>query len=474
MQFQCSHCHTRYSLSEKEARSLPDSVMSCRQCDRNIKITFCPSCNAFYSITFDSTEYQKYRFSCKRCGTPFVVSFNSVYMKSKDYSNEKNSPTADTVVKERVHKKEKQKETVKARQKKTNYEKVSLQEKEKVKEEPVLKGQHLNGFTLHEWFGIAASAFSPPALFRSLPGALLILLITYITGTTMPESVYNHTWLGWLSRVLPFFLMYGAYLVTAVLVGRYEIHRVFGISMSDDNPVLFDAFKSFGMVILFSLLAVFLLMALGWIPGLGPSLFAVALLPLYSGGVLLAAAMVVMFWFYPPLLAHRGSQGPVMKNIFHFIRKHGTSIIPSLAMLFLVVSTLTGVLLLLHSSVLALLLQVSAGSVAGGREALFASVPSVVSPVVELSFLAGKSPLGQLQEGLSLASRTGGLIIAVALSIVSFLFIAVWLSLNAVIATHVYVYLERGVESDDSHKFRAVLLLLLILTALALVRYIFH
>lgn len=73
MRISCSKCSSLYSLSENEMGQLPGSEFRCRKCDSMIRLIYCPSCKAFYAVTYQQAGPDMFNLKCIKCSVIFQM-----------------------------------------------------------------------------------------------------------------------------------------------------------------------------------------------------------------------------------------------------------------------------------------------------------------------------------------------------------------------------------------------------------------
>ncbi len=448
MQVSCSNCNANYSVNTTQLKKLDSSVLTCKKCKKFIKITFCPSCGAFYSISFKSVENRYYTMRCRKCHTTFTVDFP--FSQNESQPEKRTSSTHD----------------------------------EKRKKKPVAgrTGKSLfNQYNLRELLAVSASAFSLPGITAASVGVIAALLIFFLSEIFQsallgayigPEQTALRSFLN----LFPLSLVFFVFILTSALISRMTLERIFynrGLGVVTLLRFISRTWLPVFMSNIFILLVVNTVITLfGNIPGVGPIIFSLLFLPLYLISILMVITLFFGFWFYPPIIAYRNT-GILsnIKNFFTFLKKQNMALLFVVPILMMITSIAFAALSLLHTGALSLSLLITDG--AGGEpvSGLLASIPPGLLRISELTFFGNEmGRFKDLVSGLVFSQHAGGLFVGIVLASLSVLLAASFISLVSTLSTHVYILMERGVDVDDRKKLRLLGILVLLLAGIVLVK----
>jgi len=91
MQAVCKNCNTKYIIDSDKIATRKNITFSCKNCDKKIKIIRCPTCNAFYSITYSGVVNKNYYLQCQKCNKKITVNFTEINPKKKSVNEDKPS-----------------------------------------------------------------------------------------------------------------------------------------------------------------------------------------------------------------------------------------------------------------------------------------------------------------------------------------------------------------------------------------------
>ncbi len=461
MQITCSNCNARYTLTSHQIKNIKNSVFSCTNCKKSIKITVCPHCNTLYSITFSAGGAEKYQFRCKKCGALFVVEFPAVQdTRQKNYSRHE------------MTEEKKRKESERGER----YRETTQRRSDIVFREPVLRE-----FTLKELLTISLSAFTPEKLIVSASG--LIVLILLLFGYSSMEGILFGTALFGEAHVLktaltliPLALLFIGVIIILAIVSRITLEKIFfRTRWTLQKTTKFIA--KIGIPVLVSNILILLsgsivLILFGRIPLVGPLFYALLFLPIYLMSLVILLTVLIGFWFYPPILAYR--EVGIIKNIihlYHFVKRHNLTLIVVIPILITGSAILFTVIYFLHVGAFSLTLLLSKALLGEGVDRLFSAIPFHLSRISDLSLIGTDiSIYKSFMTDLLLTHQIGGALIGVFLSVLSIFLFASYLSIIGTISSHIYIVMERNIDISDRKKIRLLLLLLLLLMALYLLR----
>jgi hypothetical protein len=476
-------------MSNAQLQNLESSVLTCKKCKKYIKITYCPSCRAFYSISFKSVENQYYTMRCRRCHTTFTVDFPLPEKKKQPEKKVIPSPVEKRKKEPEIAQNKGSAVTLKSK-KKVKPEKASPGKKKpavdtREEKTPIhFKGKTLIGYNLRELLAVCASAFSLPRLVTASVGVVAIFFLyglyealesSFFSGYITSEQIALRSFLNLFPLALIFFI----FIETSSLISRMTLENIFFNRKLGVLPLLkffsrtwFPVFVSniFILVAANTVITLF-----GNIPVVGPILFSLFFLPLYLLSVFILVTLFFGFWFYPPIIAYRNT-GVLhnIKNFWHFLKKHNFTLFYIVPILMMLASFVFAGLYLIHSGALSLSLLITNG--AGGKSVsgVLASIPPDLLRISELSFFGNAmGSFKDLISGLLFSQYAGGLFVGIVLASLSVLLAASFISLVSTLSTHVYILMERGVDIDDRKKLRLLGILVLMLGGILMVKRLF-
>ena len=446
MQITCASCKSVYDLTTEQVGDLAHSILPCAKCNKFIKITICPYCYSYYSITFTSTRQEKYQLTCEQCGKPFVIDFplikdgkkaGSVGNSHLDlFQNQGSAPSPRSV-----------------------------------------------SFTLENLFSICGSAFT---LFRLAVAAIaiiiaLILLMGYnwainlvFTSGEFTSNDYIKSFL----TIIPFAIIFFTYMMAATVIARITMNAINAGSVFTAWRALEFLIRTFPPVFLtnvFLFIAVELVFILfGKIPIVGPVLFAILFLPIYITSLCIVILLAIGIWFYPPLIA-ASDAGTIssIRNFLRFIRKQNFNLAYTIPLMTILTALTFTVIYLLHYSSFNLLLYLAKNVLTDDGEKIFSAIPTSLLQISDLATIGSETGLYKsLLNNLLLAHTIGGSIIGIVFSLISIVLFASFISISSTLSTHLYIMMEKGTDMDDASKLRILMLLVLILFGIFLVKKI--
>jgi len=461
----CTGCNSSYSVPLYSDTT--EKTLKCTTCGKNLKIIKCSQCQSHYSITYSSLKQDKYRFTCQKCNFTFIINFNE-----QEIQKENNTKTIQLNISQQ--KKKKKPFIEKKIIPKENKKKAAKQDNSNID----TAGRTIETFSIHEIFYVCGQAFSKTKLLIAAMGTAILLSLLFIYNsiiTTINGSSFFYSII--FSSFMALFLY--VYTMTASLISKSTISTIllnrgntkremttfmFKISI----PLLFS--NGFLLLILNGLLLIF-----GKIPFLGPMAFGLLFLPVYLLSVILIALLFIGFWFYPPILAHRmtGVKENV-SNLYHFIKKHNLTLVYIIPILLITASLSFGLIYLLHLGAFKISIF-TAGLVMGqDAERIFSSIPGPFSKISSLSLFGSDL---SLFKGLFLdvtgSIKAGGFILGVTLMAITLLLFSFAISIVSTLSTHMYIFMERGIESKDKAIFQVLAILILILLSVLLFQKVF-
>ena len=461
MQVFCSNCNTAHDVTYAQANSVDTSVIHCRKCDKKIKFQFCPHCGAFYSITFSNIKHGKYKYTCKKCTRDFAIEF-SLKEKSPAPVIKRSAPERPV----KVYTEEETEVTVS----KT--------------EEPVsFMSNSINTFSAGELFKSAAEAFSLKKILVSAGGVICMLLVIEMFSSVealfiKPGATAVTPLAGSLINLFPMAIIFSFYTLSASLVSKITLDRIFNSKDPETGEIIRFAFKTgpgvFAGNIFILLLLSSVLILFGKIPFLGPLLFSLAFLPVYLMSIAIFILCFIGLWFYPPISAHR-EQGifPNLKNLMLFIKKHNLNIIFMIPVILLVTAITFSLIFFLHLSAFSLSIAMSKWLLSNDASMIFSSIPALFIKASEATFAGLNSGIfKELNSSLLMTHHIGGFVLGVILLSITVFLLSVAVSITATVSSHVYIVMERGISIDDKKKATVLFILMMLMTLLIMLRKI--
>ncbi len=479
MQITCANCKTTYNLTADQVRGLSHSILPCNSCNKFIKITTCPHCNSYYSITFSSAQQTRYRLTCERCARPFDIDFPVIKEASKAADAHRN----DKPVRERF----------------SLFKRTPPPEQERTTKEPAPPAREsfsmpgdrsgalsarAENFTLEKLFAICGSAFTVPKLAAASIAIILSFLLVLAGNRLLGLTLYSGEPAGnelikSLLNIVPFAIIFFLYLMAAALISRMTMDAL----IAGPPPTRHSVMSFLGRAVMPALLAniiIFVVIDLvfilfGRIPVIGPVLFALLFLPIYITSLCAVILLAIGFWFYPPIIADSVTEGSsAARGLFSFIRGQNFSLAYTIPLMTIITGvTFAGIYLLHYGS---LTLSMFLSKTVLGEEGLkvFSSIPATMLQFSDLAIIGSDSGLFKsLMGNLLIAHSAGGLIIGIIFTIISILLFSSFISITATLSTRIYLMIEGGTDMDDTSKIRLLALLVLILVGVFLVKKIF-
>jgi hypothetical protein len=465
----CSYCKASYSLSTNQLSGAGDSIFTCKQCQRSIKITSCPHCNFFYSITF-SAPHHRYSFRCRRCEKSFIVEFPVV-----QNAVGSRPPISEKVPSERIK-----------RSREDSGKGVTHRYRDEVKKPSggvFFENATFKEFSLKELLTVCSGAFSKAKLIVSASGMtvliLIMLLYREIEGLLYTAPVMeNSRFLNSLLNLFPVFLFFFVVVLMLALISRITLEKIFLDSVWNFRKAIKFASKIAMPVFVSCIVILFLgnlvFILSGMIPIVGPVLYSILFLPIYVISLLIVITLVIGIWFYPPILAYK--EVGVLKNIshlFHFVKRHNFSLIVVIPILVITSSLIFALIYLLHRGAFSIAISLSKIALQNNVGEFFSAIPLSMS-LSDLSFLGTDINIYRsLMTDLLLSHKIGGFIIGVVLATISIFLFASYLSVIGTLSSHVYIVMERSIDISDRKKITLLLMLLLLLLGIYIVKKIF-
>ncbi len=478
MQITCASCKTAYNLTVEQIRGLSYSILPCNSCNNFIKITTCPYCNSYYSITFSSAHQTRYRLVCERCSRPFEIEFPVIKEATKADERPEKSRTSRkrfSFFKKLFPADDKNNLIIPAPSPQENL--------------PTCKensgspsGRPIN-FTLENLFSICGSAFTVPKM-SAASAAIVISFLLLLTGNWIIRQALDlgdpagYGIIKSFLNIVPFAIILFLYIITAAVISRITMDSMLsrpGSSRKGMAPFLARAILPVFLanIIIFIIIdSVFILF--GRIPVIGPVLFAILFLPIYLTSICIVIIIAIGFWFYPPIIAASIPEGqsPV-KVLFRFIRARNFTLAYTIPLMTIITAVTFAAIYLIHYGSFSLSLFLSKIFLSDEDLKIFSSIPSTLLQLSDLTITGSDSGLYKSLAGDPLMTHSvGGFIIGIIFSVISILLFASFISITATLSTHIYLMIEKGTDMDDSSKIRLLVLLVLILLGVFLVKKI--
>jgi transcription elongation factor Elf1 len=468
----CSYCNARYSIATDRLRDMRDSIFICQQCQRSIKIAFCPYCDTSYSITFPVIHRDRYSFRCKRCEGSFIVEFPVV-----EDTVEIRRSTLEGVSPER-----------RKRAKEDSNKRIIHRPRDE-RGEPsgrgiAFKDGTFNEFNLRELLIVCSGAFSRTKLIVSASGLmvlfLIMLLYSEINGFLFNSFlVRNSQFLKSLLNLLPVFLFFFVIILILAIISRITLERIFLDSVWNFRKTLRYISKIAMPVFISNILILFLVnlvfILFGRIPIVGPVLYSILFFPIYLISLLIIITLIIGFWFYPPILAYK--EVGILKNVihlFHFVKRHNLSLILIIPILTIISSIFFTIIYLLHLGVFSFTIFLSKLIMQDNVERLFSAMPLSLMRKSDLSFVGtDMSIYKSFMSDLLLSHQIGGIIIGVVLATISIFLFASYISVIGTISSHVYIIMERDIAIPVRNKIKLLFIVVLILLGIYILKRIY-
>ncbi|TFH39348.1 MAG: hypothetical protein E4G96_09205 [Chrysiogenales bacterium] len=347
-----------------------------------------------------------------------------------------------------------------------------------------LQAQSSGGFTIQGFFTACAEALVPRKLIIAASAVVIasMLLFCYnrlITMIFSSADIGRAEFIKSIVHITPLALLFFIYLAAASVISSLSMDGAGPQQNAAPRIALRYLVRSIGSVFIASvslfIATIFIFMLFGAIPVIGPLLFAILFLPLYAVSLCMIILFAVGFWFYPPIVASSGP-GPraAMRAFFVFIRRHGPGLAYAVPILSIVTAASFSVIFILHKTAVSIALFISKNLIALNT---MTTSDATISPLLSLSDLAmigtDAGAYGSIITAVLSATTPGGVILASALSLISIMLFAIFISLTATLSAHAYVMMERNGGSDDAGAIRLLLLSLLFLAGILLVKKLF-
>lgn len=458
MRIICSNCNTGQEFKPDNKSEEKNPVVKCKACDKKIKIQFCPHCSAFYSVTFSNIKSGNYRYTCRKCGKSFLINFSNSEVE-KPVVHQKNSESENNMNGEIPREQKKVQE----------YHLPGKKEKEKTeKEVSPLTGEGINSFTINEIFRAMAGAFTWNKILTACAGAALMLLLTRLfifLSINIFTSPMSGTIAGALITILPLAIIFSFYLLTASVIAKITFNEIMSGEKIHAAGIAQFTFSAAPSVLLSNAILIIaaasLLILFAKIPVLGPLLFALTFLPVYTAGVVLTLLVIIGFWFYAPIAAHRDNGIRAnLKNLFLFIKKHNLNLIFIIPAMTLLSSIVFGAVYIIHTAALTLAVKLSGALLGNDSGLLLSTAPASVVKAAEPALaVTGGSAFRGLYDSLTFSHTAGGIILGMSLFLLAALLSALFISVTATLSTQVYIMMERGIYMDDRKKAGVMIIL---------------
>ncbi len=474
MQITCASCKTLYELTIEQIQGLSYSIIPCKNCSKFIKVTSCPRCGSYYSITFSSPQGSRYRMACEKCSHPLIIDFPLI----------KEPRQIDEIHKEKSPiKKFAFFKSFATHKNKNDPREETLGSETRPERRRSASSTASTGFTLTNLFNICSSAINIPSLLTS--GGAIIIIITLMIGYNVLMSIILESeamavsdYMKSILTVIPFAIILFTYIMAASLISRnimneialrpyFKLSKAFRFLIRSLTPVFMANMILFiGIDLLF--------IVFGKIPVIGPVLFALLFLPIYLTSLFLVIFMAIGFWFYPPIIASSGNDPySSLRRLARFIKKHNFSLIYFIPLLTVITTLVFFTIYLIHYGSFSLSLFLSRHILGSDGEKIFSSVPQQFLQISDLTLLGSHTGLFKSLIGNILVAHTiSGFIIGIIFSMISVFLFAGFISITATLSTHVYLMMERGTDIDDANKTRMLLLVVLILLGMYLIKKI--
>jgi len=474
MNIVCSSCHTDHEVTREELKEMGHSVLQCRKCSKNIKIQFCPHCNAFYSITFSSMKSGQYRYKCRKCGESFSINFDE----------ESGKPTV-------VHKSLTQTDV--PLEEKTINETAAETEhtvKDEVQHNEERDSEYINRDSIHrfsvtELFKSVQSAFTVKKITASAIGVVFILALSKLFSSIenlffMKGLGQTYSFMSSFFNLFPLAIIFTFFILTAAVISKFTLNEIFMKGENRNDEIISFALKSTPSILIGNITVLLAinsaLILFGKIPFLGPLLFSIAFLPLYIASIAIFLITFVGIWFYPAIAAHR-ENGVIsnIKNLMIFIKKHNFRLLTVIPIMSALSVVTFGIIFIIHSSSLALVVSGSTAILSGDASVFFSSIPSAFVKASEFSLTGIDSSIFKgLYTNISVVTQAGGLIMGISMTAITILLMSMLISVVATVSTHFYIMIERGLNIEDKKNLTVLSILVLLLTVIIQLKKLFH
>ncbi len=463
MNIVCSNCHSGRNIADKEVKRLARSILRCQTCGKNIKVEFCPHCNAFYSITFSNIKKGQYKYKCRKCGEYFEIKFQN-NLRAKPPK----PPVTETLAEESNQ------------QTKIPERKIQKQTTPTIKKErrsPVPDMESIETFALSELFSSLKQAFKFKKILAASLGSALFLILSRLfisleNALFLDSPGVTPNFLSSFINLFPLAIIFTFFILTATVVAKITLNEIFKQREQSTGKIINFALRSSPSILLGNitvLMAINVAIILfGKIPFLGPLLFSLAFLPLYLSSVTIFIIVCIGTWFYAPIAAHR-EMGILknIKNLLIFIKKHNYRLVMVLPVMTSLALIAFGIIFAIHSSALALVVSGSQAFLQGDSSIFFSSIPTSFIRASEMTLSSVDSSIFKgLYPNISMVTEAGGVVLGISIIAITILLMGIFISIVATISTHFYVMLERGLEIEDKKMLGVLSILVLLLTAI--------
>jgi len=447
MRINCSHCGASRTVPSDQWADHANFI-TCENCGRKIKTVRCPGCGTAYSITFDFVKNTRYRVNCKKCLARFIITFPESCTvppaPAADRPDEALSPSAP----------------------KPPAGPTAPKPRSPYRESIYT----INGFLRAVGSSFTRKKILPASLAVAVVYALGSLIGALLSRLPLPAGADRLLTPFTLSKqMLMFFVIYlmGSALVAGITLDETrENRRPLGVYLRGVTAHVAPIAAGAAAVLLLIELAV---LVFGSIPLVGTLLYALLFIPVYGLSLAVAAAAVVGFWFYAPIMArHRGGFRRSMIELYRFTVRHNFSLLFNIAILAAGALAATGFLYLLHSLGLAAALGLSRVFIGPDASGLFSSMnPGVSALRVIFSSVFMNSGSGQsVLQGISI------FIIGLSLTLITVVLAGIFISIVATISTRAYDEMEEQVPRDEKSAVFLLGLLVMLLVLLFLARWV--
>jgi len=479
MQITCASCKTTYDLTMEQIQGLSSSIMPCHACNKYIKITTCPHCKSYYSITFSSAQQTKYRLSCERCSREFDIDFPVIregVVADDEHMQDRERPGGSFFFK-KLFPAEKMKKTAMSA---PSFEEDRTQSWNI----PGAGKDHFPGFTLEGLLSICGTAFTVPKIASAsiiiVIGFTFLLIANWLVNLALEAGdIAANEYIKSLLTVIPLAILFFLYLIAAAVISRMTMDSMRIRAGSSPSGIYRFLAESLLPVFLANIV-VFIVIDLvfilfGKIPVIGPVMFGLLFLPIYITSLCAVILIAVGFWFYPPIIALSvpRRESPI-RGLLGFIRRRNFSLIYTIPLMTIITAVTFGAIYLLHYG--SFTLSIFLSKTVLGEEGLktFSSIPSTLLQLSDLTIIGSDSGLYKsLLDNLLMAHTIGGIIIGMLFALISILLFSAFISITATLSTRIFLMMEKGNGMDDSAAIRLLALLVLILAGVFLVKKIF-
>ncbi|MBP7734938.1 MAG: hypothetical protein KA369_03085 [Spirochaetes bacterium] len=479
MQITCASCKTSYNLTMDQILGLSSSILPCNACNKYIKITTCPHCKSYYSITFSSSQQTKYRLSCERCSREFEIEFPVIkegVIADDTPKREKKKPPEPSFFKKLL-----------SSSKKNDSGEPALSQKEDRApswDRPVPGENRSSNFTLEGLLSICGTAFTAPKLATAsiviVIGFIFLLIGNWLVGVALGAvDLGANEYVKSLLTIIPFAILLFLYLMGASIISRMTLdtmHIATGASPPRISRFLAESLVPVFLANIIIFLVIDLVFILfGKIPVIGPVIFALLFFPIYFTSLCAVILLAIGFWFYPPIIAVSIPRGESpITALMGFIRRRNFSLVYIIPLMTIITAVTFGAIYLLHYGSFALSIFLSKTVLGDEGLKTFSSIPSTLLQLSDLTIIGSDSGLYKsLLDNLLMTHAVGGIIIGVLFTSISILLFSAFISITATLSTRIFLMMEKGSDMDDTATIRLLALLVLLLLGVFLVKKIF-